>query len=148
MSIWTRILNALGAFLAALGAAGASPTAVASVAAPVAQPETPPSSGITWGKVEAFVKAITAVNIKKIEGVLTAPSPTERIKDALVVGEDLAAILAAVGVIIPGAGEIEAAGEVFIWLMSHGTGGANPAVSAEEGGFPSAPRGGNRGPAT
>ena len=145
--MWTRILNAVAAFFAALGGAGAAvPAPAPAFAPPPPAPAAAPSSGVTWGKVAAFVRTIEAVNVAKIKGVLTAASPTERIKDALVVGEDLAAILAAVGVTIPGIGEVEAAAGVLIFLMSHGAGGANPAASPEDGGFPSAPKGGNRGP--
>jgi hypothetical protein len=145
MSLLMRLLNALAAFFAA--PSGATPLPVVAPPAeppPTAAPTQP--SGITWGKVAAFVRTLAVVDVKKIETVLTAGTPAERMKDALVVGEDALAILGAVGIAIPGAGEIEAAAEVLVWLTSSGLlHGADPTLSAAEGGFPDQPTGGKTG---
>ena len=78
------------------------------------------------------------IDIAKIDGVLTATAPEQKVADALLGVEDVAAILAAVDV--PGAGEVEFAAEVLGWLLANGTiKPAIPGASPEDGGYPAKP---------
>ena len=118
MSFWSDLLRnspaILKAWLDARSAKGGGsvPEVTSTVVAKIG------GGDLTYGHVQAVVNVVDGLSTDKLKAILNAKTGTEAIDATAVVGEDLVAVLGALG-IIPGAALSKLAIEGFVYLIEH-----------------------------
>ena len=76
------------------------------------------SHSLTFGQVSAFLQVVEGIDVAKIKSVLGSKTDGAATDGAIMIAEDVAAILGALD-IIPGGNFAKDAIEGFVWLVEH-----------------------------